>query len=243
MLILSAAPAMVAVHHLAAALSTYGHHVVAANGRNEAETLVRSVRFDLILLSLALSGTTVAALIRRLRADGVVTPIVVLSGEAGASERIAALEAGADDVVGEGIDPAEIEARLRAAARARNEARAAGRTAGGEPGDAASASLTHGVMRAGDIEVDGQRLKATRAGRVLALARLEFRLLCELVRRADEIVTREELLKSVWGLEIKPKANLVEAHIRRLREQLIRPGERDPIRTVRGLGYQLRSAK
>lgn len=237
MLILSAAPALAAAHHLSVVLQTYGHQVVASGGRNETETMVRSVRFDLILLSLALSSATVTAMIRRLRADGVVAPIVVLSGEAGADERIAALEAGADDVLGSGVDPVEIEARLRAAARARSEARAAGRE-----GEGPLASLTEGVMRAGDIEVDIQRLKASRAGRVLALARLEFRLLCELVRRVDEVATREELLKSVWGLEIKPRANLVEAHIRRLREQLVRPGERDPIRTVRGLGYQLRSA-
>jgi DNA-binding response OmpR family regulator len=55
------------------------------------------------------------------------------------------------------------------------------------------------------------------------------------------VVTRETLLKAVWGLSAAPRANLVEVHIRRLRAQLVRPGELDPIRTVRGMGYQLLS--
>ena len=95
------------------------------------------------------------------------------------------------------------------------------------------------MLRAGDIEVNEIKYRAMRASRLLKLRTMDFRLLCELVRNVNSVVTRKMLYQSIWNYDFEPTTNILESSIRHLRAQLSQPGERDPISTVRGVGYML----
>jgi DNA-binding response OmpR family regulator len=213
---------------LAETLAAFGHETVRASDGAQAAALVRGVRVDAILMERALPDADALALVATLRGEGVGTPLLLRADRPAAGLVVAAIDAGADDVVAHAAEDAELEARLRAVARRALHAAAT-----------APGAMRSGVMRVGDIEVDETRLRAQRGRRTLDLARLEFRLLCALARSPEAVVTRAVLLREVWGLETAPRANLVEAHMRRLRLVLNAGGEPDPIRTVRGLGYRL----
>jgi len=158
---------------------------------------------------------------RRLRERNIDVPIIMLSALGEVEQRVAGLDAGADDYLVKPAAAVEIDARLRAITRR------AART--GESG----------LMRIGDIAVNEVKHRATRAGRGLELRKLEFELLCELIRNANAVVSREALYRNVWKYDAMPATNIVESYIRRLRGQLNRPGERDPIVTIRGVGYMI----
>lgn len=210
---------------LLAALTALGHHgSVAADGR-QTLTMVVDGHFEALLADVALRHIDGVTLVRRLRERGIDLPIILLSEVTDLDQRIAGLDTGADDYLTKPVFAAEIDARLRAIVR---------RSARGD--DA-------GILRAGDIEISEIRHRATRAGRPLALQNLEFRLLCALVRHAGTVVTREQLYRDVWRYDTPPTTNIVESYIRRLRQRLSQPGERDPIATIRGLGYMLAAAK
>lgn len=212
-----------AAEHLASGLEGFGHEtVIAADGR-AALTLAAGGGFDAVLLDVMLPFVDGLEVIRLLRERRIGVPIVILTALGELDQRIAGLNAGADDYLVKPAAPAEIDARLKAILR---------RTARG--GDS-------GVMRAGDIEVSEVRFRATRGGRLLTLQKLEFLVLCELVRNADGVVTRALLYRNVWQYDSEPAANIAESYIRRLRRQLNAGGEIDPIVTLRGVGYMLKS--
>jgi two-component system OmpR family response regulator len=202
-------------------LQAIGHQVVSAADGRQALALAVNDHVDAMLLEVRLPFVDGMAVVRKIRAHGIDMPIIMLTMMDDLESRVGGLDAGADDYLIKPTAPEEIDARLRAILR---------RTARGH--DA-------GVLRAGDIEVNTIKHRALRAGRPLLLQNLEFRLLCELVRHANSVVTREMLYRTVWHYEAPPATNIVESYMRRLRRQLNRPGEHDPIRTIRGVGYML----
>lgn len=221
MRLLIADPDARAAHHLADALGAFAHEAVVAGDGRTALALATQERFGAALLELILPYVGGVEITQALRERGLDLPVVMLSVHGDLSDRIAALDAGADDYLVKPIAAIEIDARLRAIQRR------AARTGG------------HGVMRAGDIEVNEIKYRAVRGGRTLALPKLEFHMLCELIRNKNAIVTRDMFYRNVWRYEAEPATNVVESYIRRLRAHLNAGGEPDPIETIRGVGYML----
>jgi two-component system OmpR family response regulator len=177
--------------------------------------------FDAVLLDMFAPYVDGLAVTRRLRERAIDVPILLLSTLGEVEQRVAGLDAGADDYLVRPVATIEIDARLRAILRR------------------AAKANDSGVMRIGDIAVNEVKYRATRAGRALELRKLEFQLLCELIRNANATVSRELLYRNVWNYDALPATNIVESYIRRLRGQINRPGERDPIVTIRGVGYMI----
>jgi two-component system OmpR family response regulator len=210
-----------AAKQLVADLAELGHGTMVAQDGRAALSLATDSKFDAVLLDVMLPYVDGVGVARLLRERGIDVPIIMLTALGDLDQRLDGLDAGADDYLVKPAAPAEIDARLRAIIRR------------------AARTNESGVMRAGDIEVNEVKHRAVRAGRVLTLQNLEFRILCELVRNANSVVTRQMLYQTIWNFDFEPTTNVVDAHIRRIRQQIIQPGEEDPIKTIRGVGYML----
>ena len=174
--------------------------------------------YDLVVLDWMLPDVDGLSLCRRLRERGASIPILMLTSRAEISERVIALDAGVDDYVVKPFEIEELVARIRALLR---------RIAG------------IGRIRVGTLEMDPTRRTVTLGSQPLELTAREQALLAHLARRADQVVTRSELLAHVWSTQFDPGSNLVEVHVSRLREKLGRAAWM--IETIRGSGYRLRS--
>jgi DNA-binding response OmpR family regulator len=173
----------------------------------------------LIILDLMLPGMSGSELCRRLRREPATrrTPIIMLTAKASESDRVAGLDLGADDYITKPFSVRELLARVRAVMRRLDE------TSGKTYED------DHLLIDFGDIRVvcDGQKVKLTNK---------EFSLLSVLAKSADRVITRQQLLDSVWGYSYYGDARTLDVHIRRLRQKLSECG--DCIETVVGVGYR-----
>ncbi|OYY71744.1 response regulator transcription factor [Sphingomonas sp. 28-63-12] len=208
-----------AARQLVSDLIELGHDPVVAEDGRAALSSVTDGKFDAVLLDLMLPFVDGIDVARRLRERQLDLPIIMLTALGDLEQRLAGLDAGADDYLVKPAAPAEIDARLKAILRR------------------ASRRNESGVMRAGDVEVNEIKHRALRAGRLLKLRSLDFKLLCELVRNANSVVTRQMLYQRVWNYDFEPSTNIVESAMRHLRAELNQPGEDDPIMTIRGVGY------
>jgi two-component system, OmpR family, response regulator PrrA len=196
---------------------------VAADGE-EALAVVDDDRPGAIVLDVGLPGIDGVEVARRLREDGHEVPICMLSARSQVAERVAGLEAGADDYVVKPFDVDELAARLRSLLRR-------ARVPGAAP------------VRAGDVSVDPLRHLARRGDRVLALTPREFTLLEVLVRHSGQVLGRQQLLELVWGYAVEVDTNVVDVFIGYLRRKLEEAGEPRIVHTVRGIGYVLRAGE
>jgi two-component system, OmpR family, response regulator MprA len=171
---------------------------------------------DLIVLDVAMPGLDGLAVTRRLRAKGVPVPILLLTARDALAERVAGLDAGADDYLVKPFEVQELTARVRALLR-RNQPQ----------GD---------QLAFADLTLDLGSATARRAGRDLELTRREAQLLELLLRNARTVVTRELALDEVWGGDGEAGANVVDRYVAYLRRKLGTPGL---IHTVRGVGFRL----
>jgi len=182
----------------------------------------RGAGYDLILLDVMLPGMDGFAICRTLRAEGVDTPILMLTARGQVDDRVAGLKLGADDYLPKPFHTPELLARIEALLRRAKK----------EP-------LAES-MRIGDIEIDAKAAIVRKGGHEVALSAKEYQLLRFLLQRRGEVVTRETLLKEVWGYHSMPNTRTVDVHMTWLRQKL----ERDPSQpaflvTVRGMGYRL----
>lgn len=200
-----------------------GHQVTVASDGPEALALLANHRFDAVVLDRMLPGLDGLSVLHRMRADACTTPVLMLTALGQLDDRVEGLTAGADDYLVKPFAREELQARLHAIVR---------RSLPTEP---------TGLLVAGELELDLLRHRVCRKGRAVALQRREFGLLVELVRNCDEVVTRVMLLERVWGYTFEPQTNIVDSHISRLRTKLSVGNEVDPIVTVRGTGYMLRT--
>lgn len=203
----------------------YGHEAVVAQDGRRATELVAGQHFDAIILDRILPKADGITVLKSLRDRNILTPVIIMTALGQSRQKIEGLESGADDYVVKPVDPAELNARLHALTRAREW------------------SSEHGsdeTLRAGDLVVSPTRHSAWRNGKTLSLQKIEFRLLAELVRHVDTVMTRAMLLERVWNYDFEPATNLVDAYIRRLRIKLKEFGGDDPIMTIRGVGYMLK---
>jgi two-component system copper resistance phosphate regulon response regulator CusR len=173
--------------------------------------------FDLVLLDQELPGMKGSEFLAWLRQNGNLTPVVLISVREGVSEKVRALDLGADDYVVKPFEFEELAARLRAVLR-RNR--------------------TTQVLRAGNVELDPITRRATRAGRPMDLTAREFDVLWLLVQSRGRAVSRGEFLRRIWNLDFDPETNSLQVHISRLRRKLS-PDGAALIETVRGEGYRV----
>jgi DNA-binding response OmpR family regulator len=198
------------------------YDVITAMDAETAYALQQAQQADLIVLDLMLPRMSGLDLCRRLRMDDVQVPVLVLTARGEEADRIRGLDTGADDYVVKPFSVPELMARIRALLRR------------------ASSTANHlTILRFGCVEVDFRRYAATRDGHAVEMTRKEFALLRFLASREDTVITRDELLNKVWGLDAYPVTRTVDNHIAGLRAKLeMDPGRPVHIQTVHGVGYK-----
>ena len=180
-----------------------------------------STEYDAIVLDLMLPGIDGIEVCRRLRGDGVWSPILMLTARDGVRDRVAGLDSGADDYLVKPFSYAELLARLRAL----------GRRGGGErPTE----------LRVGDLRLDPAARKVRRGEREIELSAKEFAVLEVFMRRPGEVLSRFQLLEHAWDYEYENRSNIVDSYVRFLRRKVDKPFGVRSIETVRGVGYRLR---
>ena len=205
---------------LAAYLREEGCTVDVAIDGEEGWWHAKDAAYDAIVLDRQLPRLSGDEILRRLRAAGRRDPVLMLTARGEVPDRIAGLEAGADDYVVKPVALAELLARLKALVRR-------------------SAGLVHDVIAIASLEVDLGRRRAAIAGAALDLTAKEWCILEHLARHAGIVVGREELWRGCYDFNEEPKPNRIEAHLANLRRKLAAAGAADLIRTRRGLGYIL----
>jgi len=210
---------------LALLLDLNGFDVATAVDGREAMRALMTDSPDAIILDVLMPGLDGLEVCRRMRAVGDRTPVLMLTARAEVSDRVAGLEAGADDYLAKPFAHEELIARLRALLR---------RT--GWMGD-------EGVLRFDDLELDPLAYEARRGDRVLELTRTEFLLLELLLRHPRQVLTRETIFDRVWGYDFGPSSNSLEVYVGYLRRKTEAGGEARLVHTVRGVGYVLRSPR
>jgi two-component system OmpR family response regulator len=197
-----------------------GHVVDVAHAGDEALWLAVSGRYDAIVLDVMLPGVDGFDVCRRLRAAGTWSQILMLTARDDVGDRVAGLDAGADDYLSKPFSFDELLARLRALGRRGVPERPA-------------------VLEVGTLRLDPASRRAWRDGTELELSAKEFALLETFMRRPGRVLTREQLLDAGWDLSFESRSNIVEVYIRYLREKIDRPFGRASLETVRGVGYRL----
>jgi two-component system response regulator MprA len=200
---------------------------VAVDGADALER-AESCRPDLIVLDIQMprmDGLTVA---RRMRAAGRTTPILMLTARDTVGDRVTGLDAGADDYLVKPFELDELFARVRALLRRSSYAAAA---AGADD---------HEVLAFADLRMDLATREVTRGGRPVELTRTEFTLLEMFMAHPRQVLTREQILKAVWGFDFEPSSNSLDVYVMYLRRKTEAGGEPRLVHTVRGVGYVLR---
>lgn len=207
---------------LADNLACESHDVLTAADGESGYALARTGKPDLIVLDLMLPRMSGYEVCRKLRADGVTTPIVMLTARGDEADRIVGLDLGADDYITKPFSVRELLARIRAVLRR-----------------AQVQSALPAELRFGNVAVDFRRYEAQKDGRPIDLTRKEFGLLRLLAARSGEPVTRDDLLNEVWGYDATPTTRTVDNHVASLRAKLEdNPSDPRHLCTVHGVGYK-----
>jgi len=189
-------------------------------------TLVHTEKPDLILLDVMLPGKNGYDICRELRAEGNNTPIIMLTAKNEEIDKVLGLEFGADDYISKPFGIRELMARIKAVLR-RYENTVRERT-----------STAEHILQIGDLEINIERHQVTVNGQSVDLTLKEFELLSYLAENRGHVITRDQLLDKVWGIEYAGETRTVDVHIRYLRKKL---GDEDKyIETIRGKGYKLK---
>jgi DNA-binding response OmpR family regulator len=202
-------------------LEARGHLVDAAGDGPTGLHLASTQDFDVILLDLILPGIDGVTLCRRLRGEhGRTTPILMLTARDTLNDKVAGLEAGADDYLVKPFALREVAARVHALARRSH---------------AAVAPLT---LRVADLAFDTATLRVTRAGRDIELPPIPLRMLETLMRASPRVVRRDALERGIWG-DAPPDSDALRTHLHTLRSAIDKPFDRPLLHTLRGLGWRI----
>ncbi|MFE5481718.1 response regulator transcription factor [Streptomyces sp. NPDC056527] len=183
---------------------------------------------DLVVLDIQMPRMDGLTAARRIRASGSTVPILMLTARDTVGDRVTGLDAGADDYLVKPFELDELFARIRALLRRSSYAS----TVEAQPeGD---------VLSFGDLRMDLATREVTRAGRPVELTRTEFTLLEMFLAHPRQVLTREQILKAVWGFDFEPSSNSLDVYVMYLRRKTEAGGEPRLVHTVRGVGYVLR---
>ncbi|MGW1671789.1 response regulator transcription factor [Streptomyces sp. NPDC002324] len=231
-------------HALERALTLEGYEVTAVADGVEALAQAHRTRPDVLVLDVMMPGIDGLQVCRVLRAEGDRTPILMLTALVETADRIAGLDAGADDYVVKPFDVEEVFARLRALLRRTGNdgfARPLPPPAGVAAGPAGAAAPDGGgLLTAAGLRMDVQARRAWRGTRELELTRTEFDLLELLVRNAGIVLDHATIYDRIWGYDFGPGSKNLAVYVGYLRRKLDEPGAPALIHTVRGVGYALR---
>jgi len=213
---------------LESALQGEGYETQMARTGPDGLRLAREIRPDLLILDLMLPGMSGLEICKRLRDDGMATPVIMLTSKAEEDDRVLGLELGADDYVTKPFSLRELMARVRAHLRREKSAEAAENNGNVKPEK----------FQFGEVVVDFKRHEVYKAGALQELTNREFRLLEYFIQHPGELLSRDRLLDDIWGYDIYPTTRTVDNHILRLRKH-VEPDPENPryIKTVRGAGY------
>jgi two-component system OmpR family response regulator len=198
-----------------------GAAVDVAKSGEDALWMAAATPYDAIVLDVMLPGIDGFETCRRLRADGVWTPVLLLTARDAVEDRVAGLDGGADDYVAKPFSFAELSARLRALARRGAKERPA-------------------MLEVGDLRLDPATRQAWRGDQAIELSTKEFALLEAFMRRPGDVLSRLDLLEHAWDYGYENRSNVIDVYVRYLREKIDRPFGVKSIETVRGAGYRLR---
>jgi DNA-binding response OmpR family regulator len=203
-------------------LKRESYEVLTAADGEAGHRLVREKSPDLVILDLMLPKLSGYEICRKMRSDGVHTPILMLTARGDEGDRVLGLDLGADDYVSKPFSLRELMARVRALLRR-----------------ARPAPALLNELRVNDATIDFRSYEAQKGGEPLEMTRREFQVLRVLASRPGEVISRSELLDQVWGLDVYPTTRTVDNHIASLRSKLEGdPAEPMHILTVRGVGYK-----
>ncbi|MFG3000827.1 response regulator transcription factor [Streptomyces sp. NPDC048340] len=188
---------------------------------------------DLIVLDIQMPRMDGLTAARRLRSTGSTTPILMLTARDTVGDRVTGLDAGADDYLVKPFELDELFARVRALLRRSSYAAPAG----------AADDAGEDVLTFGDLRMDHTTREVTRAGRPVELTRTEFTLLEMFLAHPRQVLTREQILKTVWGFDFEPSSNSLDVYVMYLRRKTEAGGEPRLVHTVRGVGYVLRQGE
>jgi DNA-binding response OmpR family regulator len=198
-----------------------GHAVeVAADGAAALEAVAEGPPFDLVVLDVMLPKRDGLDVLKSLRALRIQTPVLLLTARDGVADKVAGLDAGADDYLAKPFAFEEFLARVRALLR-----RGRGRA---EP-----------VLRLADLSLDPATRAVLRAGRRLSLTAREYALLEYFLRNTGRVLTRPMITQHVWGMDWDPESSIVDVYVGYLRRKVDADGEPRLLQTVRGAGYML----
>ena len=206
------------------ALRSSGYRVDVAHDGPLGLTRASQGAYDLLVLDLMLPGMDGLDVARELRRAKVRTPILMLTARDAVADRVAGLDAGADDYLTKPFALEELLARVRALGR---RPRAAGADAD--------------VLRVGDLTLDVGRREVRRGDASVDLTAKEFDLLAYLMRNAGRVLARGQIREHVWGFDAQPASNVVDIYVHYLRDKIDRDSTTPLIRTVRGAGYTIRA--
>ncbi|KUN78252.1 two-component system response regulator [Streptomyces bungoensis] len=226
-------------HALERALSLEGYEVTAVADGVEALAQAHRTPPDVLVLDVMMPGIDGLQVCRVLRAEGDRTPILMLTALVETADRIAGLDAGADDYVVKPFDVEEVFARLRALLRRTSPVPAGGAGSGGD-GGGREVQVSDRQVEAAGILMDLQARRAWRGRRELELTRTEFELLELLVRNAGIVLDHSTIYDRIWGYDFGPGSKNLAVYVGYLRRKLDEPGAPQLIHTVRGVGYVLR---
>jgi two-component system OmpR family response regulator len=211
-----------AANYLVKALSEAGHVADHAADGQSGYQMASSDSYDVLVVDRMLPKQDGLSLIAQLRADGVRTPVLILSALGQVDDRVTGLRAGGDDYLPKPYAFSELLARIEVLAR-RNSPQ--------------EAETSYSV---GDLELDRLARTVRRGGEIIQLQPREFRLLEYLMKNAGTVVTRTMLLENVWDYHFDPQTNVIDVHVSRLRSKIDKGFERPLLHTVRGAGYVMR---
>ena len=204
-------------------LEREGYEVRSAVDGEQALAAARDGGLDLLLLDLMLPGMSGLEVLRTMRAEGVDTPVVVLSAKGGEVDRVVGLKVGADDYIPKPFSRPELLARVESVLRRQRRSEAA--------------RDERAEVRSGSLAIDPGRHLATFDGEPLRLTTKEFELLAHLAGHPGRIFTREQLLTRIWPFDFGGDSRTVDVHISWLRSKLRALDGHNYFRTVRGVGY------
>ncbi len=201
-------------------LTEEGHVVDVTGHGDEAAWMAAEAPYDVIVLDVMLPGRDGLRITRDLRTSGRTTPVLLLTARDAVPDRVAGLDAGADDYLTKPFSFAELAARVRAL----------GRRGTGAPDP---------ELRVADLRLDPVRRRAWRGGTELDLSARELALLEIFMQHPDQVLSRTVIRERLWNLESDPVSNVIDQHVAALRRKIDHPFGRANLRTVRGAGYRL----